>query len=97
MGRKVGSTNKRTMEFIAEYDALKASYGVDPIEVLFKLCKSRNPSIRKQAASELLPYRYPKQASIQLTPDTVEQFEFVWNTEGETYDVDTLPGINELQ
>ena len=95
--RKKGSTNKRTMEFIEAYEGLKDRYNIDPVEVLFKLCKSRNPSIRKQAASELLPYRYPKQASIQLEPDTVEQFEFVWSYEGETIEVDALPGLDKIQ
>lgn len=79
MGRPSGAANKRTKEFINLYETLVIETGVNPVKVLFNLCKAENEGIRRQAASDLLPYRYPKQAAEQ--PEIEQQSEFLFSWE----------------
>lgn len=80
-GKPKGALSKNTLEFQRAYTELIETLNVDPLVVMFKLLKSRDLSVRFQAAKELLPYRYPKQASIQVQTDTPTQISFVWEDE----------------
>ena len=90
MGRLVGSASTSTIEFRNEYDKRIAKYG-DPIEVLFKMLKSRKQSVKFAAAKELLTYRFPKQASIQAQVEQAGQLVMSWD---ETID---LPPENVIE
>jgi len=87
MARTKGAVAKRTIEFAQLYDELVAKTGVNPVEVLFKLCKSRDKSIRRQAAADLMPYRYAKQAAVQVSNEPQTEFSFSWDM-----DTDTITG-----
>ena len=63
-GRPAGSKNVRTLEFIVLYDQLIAKLNIDPVEVLFRLCRSRDPNIRSRAATALVNKRFPQQLAI---------------------------------
>jgi len=78
MGRPAGASNKRTKEFVSLYETLVIETKVNPVEVLFKLCKSKNVNVRRQAASDLLPYRYPKQAAEAPEIEAQNEFLFSW-------------------
>lgn len=51
---------------------------IDPLRVLFKLCKSRTQSIRLQACKEVISYRYPKQATATLELEAAGQMVMTW-------------------
>ncbi len=87
MGRPVGAANKRTKEFINLYETLVIDTGINPVKVLFDLCGSESDQVRRQAASDLLPYRYPKQAAEQ--PEIEQQNEFLFSWE------DVLSGADD--
>ncbi len=86
MARPVGSSNKRTREFVTLYETLVTETGINPVEVLFRLCKNKSPMIRRAAAADLLPYRYPKQAAEQAEIEAQSEFLFIWE-DVETADV----------
>ena len=77
MPRTAGSTNHRTLEFIQHYDRLLKKYE-DPVEVCFKLLKSRKQGFKLQAASILMAYRYPKMVAQKIEVEEVGQLELSW-------------------
>lgn len=81
--KQVGTANRKTLEFIQEFDRLKQQHNVDPVEVLFRLLKSRKQSIKIQAARELMTYRYPKLAAAHIQVDGPEQIEMRWQQDSE--------------
>lgn len=93
MPRGAGTKNLRTVEFIAKFEALSKKYD-DPVEVLFRMLKSRKQSIKLQAAKELLPYRYPKLAAAHITSEQPTQMSLGWENEGFVIDVE--PSADEI-
>ncbi len=77
-GRKLGAANLRTMEFIKAYNELLVKYP-DPLEVCFRLLKSRKQTIQIQAATQLLQYRYPKLAAVKLEGEQPKQMMLGWD------------------
>jgi len=88
--RTAGSVNKNTLAFNEAYDSLIAQY-VDPVVVLFKLCKSRDMSIRLRAATTLMNKRFPSQLAIKPVGEGQGEFTFMWSeTEPDVANHDTL-------
>ena len=80
MGRQIGQLNTATIQFVEEYDRLLATGKYEsPVEILFKLTKSRTQSMRYQAASKLLEYRYPKSVrEATITPGEQGELRLSW-------------------
>ncbi len=74
-----GAISKHTLEYKQRYETMLLKYG-DPLEVLFKLMKSRKKSVQLQAASVLISYRFPKIAVAQLETETATQLTMLWET-----------------
>lgn len=100
MSRIQGSKNKGKTDFARQYETLVLEEGVNPLRVLFKLCKSRTQSIRLQAAKEVISYRYPKQATATLELEAAGQMVMSWE---ETRDlpppvpIDITPDPEQLE
>ena len=76
--RTTGSVNKSTLAFAQAYDALVEKLGVDPVEVLFKLCRSKDLSIRVRAARALIGKRFPQQLAIRPV-EAQSELDFTWS------------------
>ncbi len=76
--RTEGSKNLRTLEFIQHYDQLATRY-TDPVEILFKLLRSRKQTIKLQAASILVGYRYPKLMAQKIEIEAAGQMVLGWH------------------
>ena len=95
-GRKQGTPNQRTLEFIQHYDQLLKKYQ-DPVEVCFKLLNARKQSFRLQAASILMTYRFPKMVAQKIEVEEVGQLELSWlgaEPKPETLDIPDLQIID---
>ena len=77
MGRPLGSTNQRSLEFINHYEQLKSRFK-DPVEVLFRCLNSRHVPTRVQAASILCSYRFPKLVAQRIEVEQAEQMSLSW-------------------
>lgn len=102
-GRPLGAANLRTMEFIKAYNELLAKYP-DPLEVCFRLLKSRKQTIQIQAATQLLQYRYPKLAAVKLEGERPAQMKLGWDEDPDTIDapppkelIDSIEAISNEQ
>ena len=78
MARPIGSKNGATIDFCMKYDQL-AQKICDPVEVLFKLAKNRDPKIRQRAASTLVNKRFPNQVSVKPV-ESQGELTFTWAT-----------------
>ena len=85
MARTLGAAGTTTIEFRQKFDSLVDKHG-DPVEVLFRLLKSRKQSIKIQAATNLLQYRYPKLAAAALAVDGPNQLSLSWDNDAVTID-----------
>lgn len=90
MARTVGSTNRRSLEFISKFDNMCLVHK-DPVEVLFRLLKSRKQSVQIQAARELMQYRYPKLAAAHLQVEGPNQLSLGWDLDHESLQLDIKP------
>lgn len=65
---RLGSRNKRSVDFDAKYDALVEKYG-DPLDVLFSMANNTlgdiENSVRATAAKEVIKYRWAQKKSIE--------------------------------
>ena len=78
-GRPAGSKNVRTLEFLILYDQLVESLKINPVEVLFRLCRNRDPNIRSRAAGALVNKRFPQQLAVSAVSEgETREFEFTW-------------------
>ncbi len=61
-GRRLGVPNRRTLELA---DRLEAA-GFDPVQVIIDVANeaASAPELRLRAASELLPYLYPRRRAV---------------------------------
>ncbi len=92
-GRKTGSANIRTLEFIQKFEQLSEKYG-DPVEAAFKLTKSRTQSIKIQAVNLLLKYRYPTLAAVHVDDGSQKgQIAMSWDEPSEL----EAPDLSDLQ
>ncbi len=89
MGSRAGVANLRTIEFIRAYDRMLERYP-DPLEVCFRLLKSRKQTIQIQAATQLLQYRYPKLAAVKVESEQPAQLSMSWDDGGGTV-IDAKP------
>jgi hypothetical protein len=64
-GRTQGTPNKRTLELS---DRLETA-AFDPVQVIIDIAKNAasSPDLRLRAASELLPYLFPRRKAVELT------------------------------
>ena len=92
MGRKLGSVNKRNLEFDQRYREVTAKYGC-PIECAARLMKSRKQNIRLAAATLLISYKYAKLQAIQLQVQEATQITMDW---GEPESIEA-PDLSDLQ
>ena len=76
--RTTGSVNKSTLQFLAAYDALVEKLGIDPVAVLFRLCRSKDLSIRVRAATALIGKRFPQQLAIRPV-ESQSELDFTWS------------------
>ena len=76
--RTSGSVNKATLAFCEQYDRLAQSIA-DPVEVLFRLCKNRDPNIRERAASKLMNKRFASQLAIKPAGESQGELTFTWS------------------
>lgn len=76
--RTTGSVNKSTLAFCQAYDALVEKLNIDPVEVLFRLCRSRDLSIRVRAARALIGKRFPQQLAIRPV-EAQSELDFTWS------------------
>ncbi len=72
MSRTIGSTNSRTIDFIARFDKYSRDY-VDPMELLFQVAAKHKDAgrgwengHRLQAAQCLMQYRYPRLKALEI-------------------------------
>jgi hypothetical protein len=86
MPRQSGTSNKITIEYQMVYDQMVKKYG-DPVEVLFRLLKSRKQGIRIQAASTLVSYKYPKLAAAAIGIEGPGQLSLSWNEDTSELDI----------
>ncbi len=75
--KTLGAVNRTTLAFHEAYDAMKRDLNVDPVIVLGKLCKNRDPNIRARAAGYLVNKRYPNMIAIKPVQAQGE-IEFTW-------------------
>ncbi len=76
--RTTGSVNKTTTLFNEQYDKLCRTI-VDPVVVLFKLCRSRDQSIKHRAAATLISKRFPSQLAIKGASESQGELTFTWS------------------
>ena len=92
MGRKLGSVNKRNLEYDQVYRKTVEKYGC-PVECVGRLMKSRKQNIRLEAAKTLISYKYAKLASIQMQVQEAQQITLDW---GEPESIQA-PDLDDLQ
>ena len=73
-----GVATIKTIEYVTEYNRLSKIHA-DPLEVLFRMLKSRKLPIRLAAATTLVSYRFPKQAIIKAEVEHAEQLIMSWD------------------
>ena len=92
-GRKTGSRNKNSLEFINLYEQMKAKYAC-PVEALFKIINMKriDRNIQINAIKTLLPYRFTRLKSTDDDEALQGELTLVW-------DSDKIPAdlINEAE
>lgn len=83
MSREVGVLNKRRSEYENLYETYVIKYKLDPVDVLFKLMRSRNQAIKIQAAKAVLEYRFPKQAAVAVAVESASQLVMSWGEQSD--------------
>ena len=89
-GRKPGSRNKNSLEFINLYETLKKKYAC-PVEALFKIIamKRIDRNIQISAARTLLPYRFNKIKAIEDGEAQQGELMLVWDSDKIPADIET--------
>lgn len=81
MPRPHGSQNIATVKFKELLAAECDETGTNPVRVLVKLLRSRDRSIRLQAARVLLPFWFPVQRELKI--DAPEQITLAWDDDAD--------------
>ena len=79
MSRPKGSKNIGNTTYAQLYETLVVETGLDPVRALFKLANSRTQSIKLQACSTLISYRYAKQATAHIELEAAGQMVMTWD------------------
>ena len=81
MSRAIGTLNIATVKFKELLAQECEVVGTNPVKVLMKLLKSRDPSMRLQAARVLLPFWFPVQRELKV--DVPAQISLAWDDDAD--------------